>query len=124
MQSVSELAGAAPQTGKAGTGKPALKVWSYEIPATAKNKAFAQKMPAGARILKVDRGTQMAQLFALVNPEMPEEERLFYVAGTNFPLPDPEPQFKALAYVDSYNGWGQWWHVFEIEQWDEPGSRG
>jgi hypothetical protein len=104
--------------------KPSLKIWQYEIPAKARNEGFKVKMPAGAVITSVQRGELSAVIFAMVNPEMPEEERLFYVAGTNFSLPSPEPEYKALHPVGSWLGFGKWWHLFEVETWREAGVEG
>jgi hypothetical protein len=94
--------------------KPALKVWSYEIPTKARNEGFVQGMPAGARILRVAKVAGRVQLWVLVNSEMPEEDRFFYVARTNAGLPSPEPDYKALEYVGSWVEPVEVWHVFEV----------
>ncbi len=109
-------------------GKSALRIWRYEVPPTIKlgmDAGFVVRMPAGAQLLHVQRGQSSAEIFALVNPENPEEERLFYAAKTNFPLPDPQPEYKAMWYVGSWFGYGQSWHLFEVERWPrEPGQEG
>jgi hypothetical protein len=104
--------------------KPSLKVWEYEVPAKAKNEGFSLRMPMGAKVLTVMRGDFSAKLFALVNPLMDEEDRLFYVAGTNISLPEPEPDYKSLNYVASYVAYGRSWHLFEVERFREAGDEG
>jgi hypothetical protein len=110
------------------TERPALKVWQYQIPATIRLKAeegFTIKMPAGAKVMTVRRGNLAGEVFALVNPAMAEETRYFYAAKTNFPLPSPEPDFVGIHYVGSWDGYGQTWHLFELEKrLREPGEEG
>ena len=111
--------------------KPALKVWQYEVPRTAypikatadgSEPGFTVKMPKGARILTVVRGSMAcAVIFAWVNPEMEEEQRYFYIVKTNRGMASPEEAAKAagwerarLAYVGTWEGYQQWWHLFEV----------
>ncbi|HLZ91088.1 MAG TPA: hypothetical protein VKQ28_05185 [Candidatus Acidoferrum sp.] len=105
----------------------ALKVWRYPIPATPRTKpdeGFTVKMPAGALIVDVRRGSQSGEIFAWVNPRMAEETRYFVAAKTNFPLPSPEPDFAKMLYVGSWDGYGETWHLFELKKEREPGEEG
>ena len=110
-----------------------LCVWTYEVPGTAyphraeqRDKGFRLKMPRGARILCVQRNAQVgaAQISALVNTGMPEEERLFFVAETNYPLPAAEPEFESIEYASSWVAFGKIWHLFEVKRKGprEPGD--
>ena len=111
--------------------KPSLKVWQYEIPLAGYPRetrmdgaepGFTITMPAGARILTVGRAAVAgAVLFALVNPEMAEEKRYFYIAKTNHPLASDQDAASAtgwanakLQYVNSWLGWNITWHLFEV----------
>lgn len=103
--------------------KPALKVWSYEVPTTSRNNGFVVKMPAGARVLRVAKVVGLVKLWVLVNAEMPEEDRFFYVARTNAGLPSPDEftvtewpklKFTGLEYVGSWVEPSEVWHVFEV----------
>ena len=96
--------------------KPACKVFGYTVPATARNSGFTLNIPRGARLLRVTRNEALhsAEIYALVNPEMEDVPRFFYVVGTNYPLPDPAPQWKALEYVGTWFGHGKTWHLFEV----------
>jgi hypothetical protein len=95
----------------------ALRVWRYELP-KKKNEAFWISMPKGAVIFYAGRVNEAAYLWALVNPGMPEENRYFYVAQDNFPLPSPGAvenyTIESLSHVGTYVGFGQALHVIEL----------
>jgi len=105
---------------------PFIKVWAYEVPAETMNvkpgeerKAlFELSMPRDARILCARVVGARVGIYALVNPQMKYQQRFFYAAGTNQPLPRPEPQgknaWKALDYVDTFFAMGKSWHLFEV----------
>jgi hypothetical protein len=93
--------------------RPLLRVWSFDVPTSARNAGFAQKMPAGARVLRVAKVQSLVKLWVLVNSGMPEEDRFFYVARTNSGLPSPDDHWKSIEYVGSWVEPTEVWHVFE-----------
>ena len=46
------------------------------------------RMPRGAKVLAVQVQNGAPRLWALVDPEQPEERRFFEVYGTGHPIPD------------------------------------
>lgn len=68
-------------------------VYKYEIMERAE-----LKMPRGAKVLTVQVQNGAPRLWALVDPEQPEERRVFEVYGTGHHIPD----IHSAAYVATF----------------------
>lgn len=69
-------------------------------------------LPKGAEVLtaQVQKGQGLV-LWALVDPDLPTEERLFRVAGTGHPM--PEKHVRHINSVQMFDG-QLVFHVFEV----------
>jgi hypothetical protein len=87
------------------------KVFKYEL---AVNDAFPISMPKGAEILTVQVQKGVPCLWALVDPETPEEVRHFRMAGTGHCISCNDERFN-YKYISSFQlGEGSLiFHVFE-----------
>ncbi len=88
-------------------------IWKYAL----KPGEFTLNLPRGARILTAEMQGQHPQLWALVDPSTPVDERRFLIAGTGHDVPD-DP---ALAYVATFqieNGR----LVFHLFEWATKGA--
>lgn len=91
-----------------------LTIWKYPV---LVNDQIQLAMPSGARILDVQCQGVHPQLWALVNPDSPKEDRNFRLSGTGHPIPEsPE----ALSYIGTFQfGDGRLvFHLFEIKSPD------
>lgn len=68
-------------------------VYKYEI-----MKRTELKMPRGAKALTVQVQNGAPRLWALVDPEQPEERRVFEVYGTGHKIPD----IHSVVYVGTF----------------------
>ena len=66
-------------------------------------------LPAGAKVLKVDRQGQALCLWAEIEDSAPFERRLFSVFGTGHAMPDHVP----LTFIDTVFDGSYVWHVYE-----------
>ncbi len=73
-----------------------LKVFKYTIPTT---DYFSLNLPQGAQILTVQTQYEIPNIWALVNPNNPKEERKFRLAGTGHPI---EESNKNLIYIGTF----------------------
>lgn len=80
------------------------------------------KMPAGAKILKIEAQDNEPCLWVLVNPEAPKVKRHFSFYGTGTPIPDIEMDY--LGSFQTLQGreyqqkvWVS--HVFEVFEIEE-----
>ena len=67
-------------------------------------------MPAGAKVLTVQMQGNEPQLWALVDPEQPNERRTFEIHGTGHSVPENPGEYLATFQMD---GGSLVWHVFE-----------
>lgn len=79
-------------------------IWKYEIDAGYN----LLKMPKGAEALTVQLQGWEPQLWAVVDPEAPLEDRIFSIYGTGHVVPSSHGK-----YVATYHQGPLVWHVFE-----------
>lgn len=73
------------------------------------------RMPEGAKILSVAESGMLEgvlQMWALVDPDAPMEDRRFRVVGAGHPFPDAD-ECRFVGTVRTLRGFV--WHVFEAE---------
>lgn len=99
-----------------------LKVFRYPLAVTDQQTI---PMPRGARLLSVQRresgepvrvgvgSHEPVELWALVDPDAPPEERRFRVAGTGHPIEDDPARLSFLGSVQLLGG-QLVFHVFEV----------
>lgn len=94
------------------------RIWRYPLPITDEPVI---PMPAGAQVLSVGPFRQPSgsgayyvdpplDLWALVDPDAPVEDRAFRVVGTGNPMPDDCGRY--IGTTHSHGG-SLIWHVFE-----------
>lgn len=67
------------------------------------------EMPEGARVIAVQSQGDVATMWAIVDPDVPKVQRVFYVVGTGRPLPTTgEFQYIATFQLPPFV-----WHIFE-----------
>jgi hypothetical protein len=83
------------------------QVWKFEV----EPDEFELAMPRGARVLSVGMQRERVQMWALVDPSAPVEQRRFRMAGTGHPIKDPEE----LRFVGTFqvHGGALVFHLFE-----------
>lgn len=93
--------------------KMAKTIYKYELPIVDQ---VVLVMPKGAIPLCVQAQGDDLQLWAMVDPKAPMEERKFRIIGTGHPIPDS----RDLVYIDTVQvrinsayGGVLVWHVFE-----------
>lgn len=88
---------------------PEHTIWKYTLDVLDTQEI---RMPRGARLLCVQAQGDRAQLWAVVDPEAPEETRTFRTIETGHPFEDPG----TLLYFDTYqlHGGRLVYHVFEV----------
>lgn len=123
------------------TETPRLAVWEYILPTRVgpavpiedrfggKNEkgdfvGAVIRMPKGAEITGVgkDPASLSIKIFAWVNTgEREYEQRRFFVALTNQPLPTRAEAANAVGSEQvsmiprgAFHAWGKWWHLFEV----------
>ena len=90
-------------------------IWKYRVPPSGGNVI---RMPRGAQILCVqtqDRGDTPfinIQLWALVNPDAPLEDRAFAVVGTGFPF---DPSNWTYIGTTQHDRGALVFHTFEVK---------
>lgn len=96
-------------------------VWRFQLPLADRTKL---KMPAGAILLSVGPFRQPSgndgyfgqnqpiDLWAVVDPTAPTEERTFFVVGTGHPMPKDAGTYVGTTH--SHSG-ALIWHVFEAK---------
>jgi len=87
-----------------------LKVFKYDI---SINDYFTVNLPKGAQVLKVEFQYNKPQLWALVDPDAPTEERTFRFAGTGHSINDAPEQLKFINTFQMKNG-ALIFHIFEV----------
>jgi hypothetical protein len=85
-------------------------VWKYRIPPGAR---FPVEMPEGAQIVHVDMQGDTPQMWAVVDPALPTEERWFRLVGTGHEIPECSGRRK---HVGSFltRGGAFVFHLFEL----------
>ncbi len=73
---------------------------------------FTQRMPKGAKVLSVQEQNGGIQMWALVDPPAPLEERRFILAGTGHLLPDDAEQ-RFVGTLQQAGG-ALVWHLFDL----------
>jgi hypothetical protein len=141
-ESVAEMAKKSANTEIGVPGETAvLAVWEYLLPTKVgpavriedrfggKNEkgdfvGSVIRMPKGAEIIGVGKDPTLLsiKIFAWVNTgEREYEQRRFFVALTNQPLPTRAEAANAMGSEQvsmiprgSYHAWGKFWHLFEV----------
>ena len=87
-----------------------LVIWKYAVTNLSR---FAVSVPAGARILAVQKQRNQPQMWMLVDPEAPQEERMFRILGTGHWY--PAEQVESWTYYGTFQTReGDFvWHLFE-----------
>lgn len=90
------------------------QIWKFKID-PPEFVVSAVKMPQGAKVLSVGNQGEQIMLWALVDAEAMQEERLFRVIGTGW---DIEPDFDATKFVGTVSllGGKLIFHIFELPQ--------
>jgi len=78
-------------------------IWKYLIPTADK---VTLRMPKFAEVIHIAEQGGILALWAIVNPDLEEEERIFYVVGTGHPL--PHAKYIGTVLIDPFV-----WHIFE-----------
>jgi len=90
-----------------------MVIWKYQLEDEARQVIM---MPSGAEILSVQQQHGDLQLWAMVDPYVPKQMRVFEIFGTGTTMPDLSSEGRArrhLATVQVCQGMLVW-HVFEI----------
>jgi len=88
------------------------KVFKYTIPI---EDTFELKMPQGAEILTVQEQYDEPHIWALCDPDAPEEKRVFRLAGTGHPIRyDMGVDYKYIGTFQLHRG-GFIGHLFEYK---------
>ena len=84
-----------------------ISIWKYDLQTTGKQTI---RMPAGAEILTVQTQKGEPRLWARVDTNSPEEDRVIITRGTGHPL-----STEAEKYISTYklSGDNLVFHVFE-----------
>lgn len=88
----------------------ALTVHKFEVPKLGTN---AVAMPIGAKVVHVDIQNDTCMLWAIVNPDAIQVQRLFYLATTGEPLPEHPKKTHLGTVIFSRIGFVA--HLFELE---------
>lgn len=92
------------------TTTPTLKsVWKFPLHVTGEPQSVM--MPNGSKVLSVQLQAEQICVWALVNPQEPTEERLFFIMGTGHPFGDTGD---LLHFVGTIQMGPLVWHVFEL----------
>lgn len=86
-----------------------MQIWKYVLgePMTA----VTHYVPAGATFLQAQVQGDEVVLWAIVDPEMPKEERRFALLGTGYDL---TARFKPSSFHGTVQQGNLVWHVFEV----------
>lgn len=88
-------------------------IWKYGVPMT---DHFALSMPSGAQVLTVQILDGVPQLWALVDPSRPPQQRQFALYGTGWELPHTAQEIG--VYVGTFQvSEGKLklvWHLFDL----------
>lgn len=85
------------------------EVWKFEIAPFDYNSIL---MPKDSEILTVQTQGESIQIWALCDPNLQKEERIFRIAGTGHPINDNDE----LHYINTFqlNNGKLIFHVFEV----------
>lgn len=84
------------------------RIFKYALPVTDEVRIA---MPKGAEILSIQVQHGTPQIWALVDPQAPDERRHFRVIGTGHPIED----HANLRYIATFQyAGGLVFHVFEV----------
>lgn len=86
------------------------KVFKYEVPVADK---LSLSLPEGAKLLTFECQFDQPYLWALVDPDAKKETRRFRLAGTGYPLEEPDEKLRFVGTAQMYGG-GLIWHLFEV----------
>ncbi len=90
-----------------------MVIWKYQLKNEARQVVM---MPSGAEILSVQQQRGDLQLWAMVDPDLPKQKRVFEIFGTGTTMPDLSSEGRVrrhLATVQVCQGMLVW-HVFEL----------
>jgi hypothetical protein len=91
-----------------------MVIWKYQLADEARQVVM---MPSGAEILSVQQQHGDLQLWAMVDPDLPKQMRVFEIFGTGTTMPDLSSEGRVrrhLATVQTCQGMLVW-HVFELQ---------
>lgn len=83
------------------------QIWKYAVE-VKDNQSIA--MPSGATILSIQEQHDQIQMWVLVDPKLPQEERKFKIYGTGHTI-QYLANMKFIQTIPMNNGFV--WHVFE-----------
>lgn len=88
-----------------------MRIYKYELGNLGENKV---EMPQGAQVLsaKIDPKGDVC-IWAIVNPELENELRTFFVVGTGWDLPEAFSG-KLIDFYGTVIQEPYVWHVFEV----------
>lgn len=81
------------------------KVWKFPT----SPQPFALGLPVGAQVIHFDMQESVPTLWVLLDPDAPQEQRAFLVAGTGHDLPDDVQHLGSCIDREL----GLVWHLFE-----------
>lgn len=81
-------------------------IWKYELQLTDRQTVV---MPIGSEILSVDNQRGSLCLWAMADPEQPEQNRNIEIIGTGNPMLDGRREFIGTVVMNPFV-----WHVFEF----------
>ena len=87
-----------------------LVIWKFPVAVT---DSFSLSIPAGAQILSVQTQRGLPQMWALVDPQIPPEQRHFRTMGTGHKYPAELFGFCQYWGTFQMHGGALIWHVFE-----------
>lgn len=82
-----------------------MRVWKYLLTVTGQNTI---EMPIGSQVLSTQFQDNILCLWVKASDEVDKEERLFYVLGTGWEIPDDCKDF-----IGTVQDRDLVWHVFE-----------
>jgi hypothetical protein len=91
-----------------------MVIWKYQLADEARQVVM---MPSGAEILSVQQQHGDLQLWAMVDPDLPKQMRVFEIFGTGTTMPDLSSEGRVrrhVATVQTCQGMLVW-HVFELQ---------
>jgi hypothetical protein len=90
-----------------------MVIWKFALHITDRQKVT---MPAGSNILTVQYQAGGLQLWAIVDPDAEQEERLIEIVGTGNTMVDVDKEDLARFHIATVQvrGGALVWHVFEL----------
>lgn len=85
-------------------------IWKYDLELT---DIQTIRMPERAKVLTAQNQFQKIRLWALVNPDLPTEQRNFRIIGTGHDILESNETLKYISTFQLENG-SPVWHIFEV----------